>query len=36
MKINEIDVDKLYNLLVKKNISREVALCFKSKLLFYF
>jgi hypothetical protein len=36
MKINEIDVDKLYDLLIKKNISKEVALCFKSKFSLVF
>jgi hypothetical protein len=36
MKINEIDVDKLYDLLINNNISIEVALCFKSKFSFVF
>ena len=36
MKLNEIDVDKLYDLLIKNNISKEVALCFKSKFAFVF
>ncbi len=36
IKINDIDVEKLYDLLIKKNKSKEVALCFKRKFSFVF